>query len=129
MKGFINEFKDFAMKGNVMDLAVAVIIGAAFGKITTSLVNNIIMPLFGVVFGGVDFTNKMVTVGNAEVTYGVFIQSVIEFLIIALVIFLIIKAIKSMERKAEEAPAEEEKPAEPTEEVKLLREIRDSLRR
>jgi len=127
MKGFLNEFKNFAMKGNVMDLAVAVIIGAAFGKITTSLVNNIIMPLFGVVFGGINFSDKMVVVGNAEVTYGVFIQSIIEFVIIALVIFVIIKSIKAMEQK-EEAKPEAEQVIEPSEEVKLLREIRDSLK-
>lgn len=128
MKNFLTEFKAFALKGNVMELAIAVIIGGAFGKITTSLVNNIIMPLFGVLFGGIDFTNKAITVGNAEVTYGVFVQSVIEFLIIALVIFLIIKGIKSMERK-EEAKPEEKKVVEPSEEVKLLREIRDSLQK
>lgn len=128
MKNFVAEFKAFALKGNVMELAVAVIIGAAFGKITTSLVNNIIMPLFGVLFGGINFTNKMVTVGTVEVTYGVFLQSVIEFLIIAIVIFMIIKGLKSLERK-EEAKPEAEKVVEPSEEVKLLREIRDSLKK
>ena len=127
MKNFVEEFKAFAMKGNVMDLAVAVIIGAAFGKITTSLVNNIIMPLLGIVLGGIDFTSKTITVGGADVTYGVFIQSVIEFLIIALVVFVIIKALKSLERKEQEKP-EEEQVVEPSEEVKLLREIRDSLK-
>jgi large conductance mechanosensitive channel len=128
MKGFFNEFKNFAMKGNVMDLAVAVIIGAAFGKITTSLVNNIIMPLFGVMMGGINFKDKLVTVGNAEVAYGVFIQSVIEFTIIAFVIFLLIKGIKSLEKK-EQAKPEEEKIKEVPEEVQLLREIRDSMKR
>jgi len=128
MKNFVGEFKAFAMKGNVMDLAVAVIIGAAFGKITTSLVNNIVMPLLGVILGGIDFTSRAITVGGAEVTYGVFIQSVIEFLIISLVVFVIIKAIRSLEKKEEAKPAEE-KVVEPSEEVQLLREIRDSLRR
>lgn len=127
MKAFFDEFKAFAMKGNVMDLAVAVIIGAAFGKITTSLVNNIVMPLFGVVLGGVNFSDKAFLVGKAEITYGVFLQSVVEFLIIAFVIFLIIKGIKALEKKKEEEP--DEKPKEPSEEVKLLREIRDSLKR
>lgn len=127
MKNFIEEFKAFALKGNVMELAVAVIIGAAFGKITTSLVNNIIMPLFGVVLGGIDFTDRMVTVGNAEVTYGVFVQSVIEFLLIALVLFFVIKSLTAMQRKEEKKP-EQEKVLETPEDIKLLREIRDNLR-
>lgn len=128
MKNFIEEFKAFAMKGNVIDLAVAVIIGAAFGKITTSLVNNIIMPLFGALMGGVDFTDKSVTVGDAVVTYGVFIQSIIEFVIIAFAIFVVIKALTKLQKKEEAKPAEE-KVVAPSEEVVLLREIRDNLRR
>lgn len=128
MKSFIEEFKAFAMKGNVMDLAVAVVIGAAFGKITTSLVNNIIMPLFGVILGGVDFTDKSITIGEAEVTYGIFVQSIIEFIIIAFAIFVLIKVLTRLQKKEEERP-EEEKVVEPSEEVKLLREIRDSVRR
>lgn len=130
MKGFVNEFKAFAMKGNVIDLAVAVVIGAAFGKIVSSLVENIIMPLVGVLLGGVSFDGLAVEVGDAMLTYGVFIQSVVDFLIVALVIFMVVKGInkaqKAMEGEAEAAP---EKPAEPSEEVKLLREIRDSLKR
>jgi len=129
MKGFIEEFKAFAMKGNVIDLAVAVVIGAAFGKIVSSLVENIIMPLIGLLMGGVDFSGLSYEVGDAVVTYGVFVQSIIDFLIVAFVIFLVVKGItKAQEMGKEEAPAEEEKPAEPSEEVKLLREIRDSLR-
>jgi len=128
MKKFLVEFKAFAMRGNVIDLAVAVVIGAAFGKITTSLVNNIIMPLFGVVLGGVDFTDKSVSVGEAVVTYGVFIQSIIEFVIIAFAIFLVIKVLARLQKKEEEKP-KEEMPKSPSEEVLLLREIRDSLRR
>lgn len=128
MKNFISEFKAFALKGNVIDLAVAVVIGTAFGKITASLVNNIIMPLFGVVMGGIDYSGKSVMVGDAEVTYGVFIQSVIEFTIIAFVIFLFVKGFTAMQKK-EEAKPEEEKVVEPSEEVKLLREIRDSLKK
>jgi large conductance mechanosensitive channel len=131
MKSFINEFKAFAMKGNVIDLAVAVVIGAAFGKIVSSLVENIITPLIGLLMGGLDFSGLMYTVGEAEITYGVFIQSIIDFLIVALVIFMVIKAINKAQDAfdgEEEAPAEE-KPAEPSEEVKLLREIRDSLKR
>lgn len=128
MKNFIQEFKAFALKGNVIDLAVAVVIGGAFGKITTSLVNNIIMPLFGAVLGGIDFTGKSVMVGEAEVAYGVFIQSVIEFVIIAFAIFIAIKAMSALQKK-EEAKPEAEKAKEPSEEVKLLREIRDSLQK
>jgi len=128
MKKFLAEFKAFAMRGNVIDLAVAVVIGAAFGKITTSLVNNIIMPLFGVVLGGVDFTDKSVTVGDAVVTYGVFIQSIIEFVIIAFAIFLVIKVLARLQKKEEEKP-KDETPKAPSEEVVLLREIRDSLKR
>ncbi len=128
MKSFIEEFKAFAMKGNVIDLAVAVVIGAAFGKIVSSLVDNIITPVIGLLMGGVDFSGLAHTVGEAEITYGVFIQSVIDFVIVALVIFLVIKAINKATEKKEEAPAEE-KPAEPSEEVKLLREIRDNLKR
>lgn len=130
MKGFIEEFKAFAMKGNVIDLAVAVVIGAAFGKIVSSLVANIITPLIGLLMGGIDFSGLTYVVGDAEVTYGVFIQSIIDFVIVAFVIFLVVKAITKAQglRKKEEEPAEE-KPAEPSEEVKLLREIRDSLQR
>ncbi len=127
MKGFVEDFKAFAMKGNVVDLAVAVIIGAAFGKIVSSLVDNIIMPLVGILLGGVNFSGLTAEVGDAVVTYGVFIQSVIDFLIIALVIFIAVRAIAKLDKKDEE-PAEE-KPEEPSEEVKLLREIRDGLRR
>lgn len=129
MKSFFNEFKAFAMKGNVIDLAVAVVIGAAFGKIVSSLVANIITPLIGLLMGGVDFSGLSYTVGDAVVTYGVFIQSIIDFVIVAFVIFLVVKAITKaqgmMEEKKEEAPA---KPVEPSEEVKLLREIRDNLK-
>lgn len=129
MKGFIEEFKAFAMKGNVIDLAVAVVIGAAFGKIVSSLVDNIIMPLVGLLLKGVDFNSLSYTVGDASIMYGSFIQAVVDFTIVAFVIFLVVKGInKAQSMGKEEAPAEEEKPAEPSEEVKLLREIRDSLR-
>lgn len=128
MKGFVEEFKAFAIKGNVIDLAVAVVIGAAFGKIVSSLVANIITPTIGLIMGGLDFSGMAYTVGEAEITYGVFIQSIIDFTIVALVIFLVVKAIARMQKKEEEAPAEE-KVAEPSDEVKLLREIRDNLQR
>jgi large conductance mechanosensitive channel len=126
MKGFIEEFKAFAMKGNVIDLAVAVVIGAAFGKIVSSLVANIITPFIGLLMGGLDFSGLSYTVGDATMTYGVFVQSIIDFIIVALVIFMVVKGInKATEGGKEE---EEDAPAGPTE-VELLTEIRDSLRR
>ena len=126
MKGFVEEFKAFAMKGNVIDLAVAVVIGAAFGKIGSALVDNIITPLVGSLLGGVDFSGLSATVGEAVFTYGAFIQAVIDFVIVAFVIFLAIKAINKLDKPEEPA---EEKPAEPSEEVKLLREISNKLSR
>ncbi len=105
----LKEFKEFIMRGNVMDLAVAVIIGGAFGKIISSLVSDILMPLIGLIIGGIDFTGLAFTFGNAKVTYGNFINNVIDFLIIALVIFLMVKGIDSLKKKPAPAPA-----AEPT---------------
>lgn len=128
VSGFINEFKAFALKGNVVDLAVAVVIGAAFGQIVSSLVDNIIMPLVGILLGGVDFSELAVTVQGSAVMYGMFIQSVVDFIIIALAIFVAVKMLTRLQKK-EEAKPEEEKVAEPSEEVKLLREIRDNLKR
>lgn len=128
MKGFIEEFKAFAIKGNVVDLAVAVIIGTAFGKIVSSLVANIIMPLFGIVLGGLDFSGMSFTFGKSVITYGVFIQSIIDFVIVAFVIFMAIKAINHLQGPKKEEP-KEEKPAEIPEDITLLREIRDALRR
>jgi large conductance mechanosensitive channel len=95
----IKEFKAFVMRGNVMDLAVAVIIGGAFGKIISSLVNDIIMPLIGLIIGGIDFSGLAFTLGSAKVTYGNFINNIIDFLIIALVIFLMIKFIDNLKKK------------------------------
>ena len=105
----LKEFKDFVMRGNVLDLAVAVIIGGAFGKIIASLVNDILMPLIGIVMGGVDFTKLETPVGDAIVKYGIFIQTIVDFLIVAFVIFLIVKAANKMQKPAP-APA----PAAPT---------------
>lgn len=126
MKGFVEEFKAFAMRGNVVDLAVAVVIGAAFGKIVSSLVENIFMPIIGILVGGVDFTGWSLTVGSAAITYGKFLQSVFDFVIVAFVIFMVVKAMAKVQKKEEAKPAA---PAEPSAEVKLLTEIRDSLRR
>ena len=128
MKAF-KEFKEFISKGNVMDMAVGVILGGAFGKIVTSLVNDVLMPLLGIITGGIDFTTLSVKVGEAELMYGNFIQAIIDFLIIALCIFFITKAIakageKLKKKQAEEAAAA---PAGPTSE-ELLTEIRDLLK-
>ena len=125
MRDFIKEFKAFAMKGNVIDLAVAVVIGAAFGKIVASMVENIIMPSIGILLGGVNFTNWSLKVGDATITYGVFIQSIFDFTIIAFVIFMIVRSLAKLKKKEEIKPVV---PTEPSAEVKLLTEIRDSLR-
>jgi large conductance mechanosensitive channel len=124
----LKEFRDFALRGNVIDLAVAVVIGAAFTAIVTSLVNDIIMPLVGVILGGLDFTGLAITFGNANITYGNFIQAIINFLIVAFVLFLIVRMtnkLQKMRAKEEAAPAA---PPEPSAEEKLLTEIRDLLK-
>ena len=121
----LREFRDFIMRGNVIDLAVAVIIGVAFGAIINSLVNDIIMPLIGVLLGGVDFTSLTIQVGDAVIAYGNFIQAVVNFLIIAFVLFLIVRSYNKTQKKEEQAPAP---PPEPPADVKLLAEIRDLLR-
>lgn len=123
--GLIKEFKEFAVRGNVVDMAVGVIIGGAFGKIVTSLVEDMIMPLIGVVIGGVDFTSLVLNVGGVDVAYGNFIQQVFNFLVIAFSIFIVIKGINSMKKKEEEV---EPVPPEPTKEEVLLTEIRDLLK-
>jgi large conductance mechanosensitive channel len=124
----LKEFKEFAMRGNVIDMAVGIIIGAAFGRIVSSFVNDVVMPPIGVLVGGLDFSNLSLTLGETEATvsYGLFINNVIDFLIVAFVIFIVIKGMNSLKRKQEEAPAA---PPEPSDEVKLLTEIRDSLKR
>lgn len=122
----LKEFKQFILRGNVIDLAVAVIIAGAFGLVITSLVNDIIMPLVGILLGGIDFTTLSIQVGEATVAYGLFIQALINFVIIGFVLFLIIKAMNKASRAKEEAPAT---PAAPPEDVKLLTEIRDLLKK
>lgn len=125
----LQEFKDFAMKGNIVDLAVAVIIAAAFGKIVSALVDKVIMPLVGMLMGGVDFSQLAVTVGSAELMYGAFIQSVVDFMIIAWVLFLIVRAINkaqaAMEKEQEESEEDEKGPSQ----EELLTEIRDLLKK
>lgn len=123
----LKEFRDFINRGNVIDLAVAVVMGAAFTAIVTSLVDDIIMPLIGIILGGVDFSSLSLTVGEATIAYGNFIQAIINFLLIALVIFFIIRAMNRMSAK-KEVEAKEETPPEPSAEEKLLAEIRDLLR-
>lgn len=134
--GFFSEFREFAVKGNAVDLAVGVIIGAAFGKIVTSLVDDVLMPPVGLLLGGVDFTNLFVNLGPTHyatvaeakaagaptLNYGNFLQVLFDFLLVALVIFLLVRTINRFRRKEEAAP-----PA-PPEEVALLREIRDALK-
>ena len=134
-KGFFGEFKEFIARGNVMDMAVGVIIGGAFGKISTSLVNDIIMPLISMLTGGIDFTAwKWVlkaAVGETPevaVNFGVFLATILDFIIIAFAVFCMIKAINSFHRKKEEAPVEPEPEPEPSNEEKLLTEIRDLLK-
>jgi large conductance mechanosensitive channel len=103
----LKEIKTFIMRGNVMDLAVGVIIGGAFGKIIGSLVSDLLMPIIGLIIGGIDFTGLAFTIGSAKVTYGNFINNIIYFLIIAVVIFLIVKGVNSLQKKPEPTPADE----------------------
>ena len=137
-KGIVSEFKEFITRGNVMDMAVGIIIGGAFTAIVQSLVNDLLMPVIGALFGGVDFTtlryvireaDEAAGVAEAAIKYGSFIQAIVNFLLIAIVIFLLVKGINKMRRKKEEpAPAPAPDP-EPSEEVKLLTEIRDALKK
>ncbi|MBT8063232.1 MAG: large-conductance mechanosensitive channel protein MscL [Gammaproteobacteria bacterium] len=128
----MSEFKSFAMRGNVVDMAVGIIIGGAFGKIVSSFVNDVLMPPIGMALGGVDFSDLAVTLKEAAgeaaavtINYGSFIQTVVDFVIIAFAIFIAIKGMNNMKKKEEEAPAE---PPKPSAEVQLLTEIRDSLK-
>ena len=129
----VKEFKEFAMRGNVVDLAVGVVIGAAFGKIVTSLVNDIIMPPIGYILGGIDFSEKKIILVKADaankivevaIRYGTFINAIIDFVIVAFCIFMVIKGINSMKKEEEAAPAAD---PEPTNEEVLLTQIRDLL--
>jgi len=126
----LKEFKDFAMRGNVVDMAVGIIIGAAFGKIVSSLVSDVIMPPIGMLMGSVDFSDLAIKLGEADtaatINYGLFVNTVIDFLIVAFAIFLLIKGINTLKKKEEEKPAA---PPKPSAEEKLLTEIRDLLAR
>ncbi len=130
--GMLSEFKDFAMKGNVVDMAVGVVIGGAFKSVVTSFTNDILMPPIGMLLGGVDFSSLSFVIQKATesaeavaINYGVFINSILDFLIIAFAIFMIVKAMNSAMKEEEEAP---EAPPEPSKEEVLLGEIRDALR-
>ncbi len=129
----MKEFRDFAMRGNVVDMAVGIVIGAAFGKIVSSFVNDVLMPPIGMLVGGVDFSELSVTLKEAAgeaaavtLNYGAFVQAVVDFVIIAFAIFMVIKAMNSMKKKEEEKPAA---PPAPSKEEQLLTEIRDLLKR
>jgi len=135
--GFVKEFKDFAMRGNVMDMAVGVVIGGAFGKIVSSLVADVFMPILSVLTGGVNFTDWKLVLKSVEVegigatpavtiNYGNFLQVTFDFLIIAFAIFLVVKAINKVKNKPAEEPAE---PTAPPEDIELLKEIRDLLKK
>ncbi len=130
---FVSEFKSFAMKGNVVDMAVGIIIGVAFGKIVASLVRDVIMPPIGVLVGGVNFSELVYIIQEAQgeavavaINYGLFIQSIVDFLIVAFAIFMTVKVMNSLKKKEEVAPVV---PAKPSTEVVLLTEIRDLLKR
>ena len=122
---WVSEFRDFSIKGNVVDLAVGVIIGGAFGKIVASLVGDVIMPLVGTLLGGLDFSGLAVEIGNAKIQYGKFIQNIVDFFIIALVIFLMVRLINRLRRKQEGQPSA----APPPRQEQLLEEIRDLLKK
>lgn len=132
MKKIINEFKEFIARGSVIDLAVGMIVGSAFTKIVTSLVNDVLMPAIGVILGGVDFTNLTLKFRDATIYYGNFIQNIIDFLIVAVCIFILVKTINALTSKTKK---KEEKKEEKTEEIKksdevlLLEEIRDLLKK
>lgn len=123
MTSLLKEFRDFAMKGNVLDLAVGVIIGGSFGKIVSSLVSDILMPSIGLLLGKLDFSTLALTIGESKIAYGMFLQSVVDFVIVAFCIFMIIKQMNRFKKSAPPPP-----PSEQPADIKLLTEIRDALR-
>lgn len=124
-KNMLKEFKKFIARGNVIDLAVGVIVGSAFGNIVTSIVDDVLMPLIGIIIGGLDFSNLKITIGEAEIKYGNFIQNVVDFLIVAFCIFILVKIVNKITHKKEEQTTE--KPVKSAE-VILLEEIRDLIK-
>ena len=131
MKKIISEFKEFISRGNVLDLAVGVIVGGAFGKIVTSLVNDLLMPVIGIILGGINFSTLSINIKDSKIMYGSFIQNIIDFLIIALCVFVFVKFInaisKNLDKKEEEKEVKEE--VKKSDEVLLLEEIRDLLKK
>ncbi len=125
MKRYFEDFKSFAIRGNVMDLAIGIIIGAAFAKIVDSLVKDVIMPMLGIIIGGVDFTKLSFGVDGAQIMYGNFLQAVFNLLIVAFALFIAVKAIKKIRKSRKKEPPKEEDP----EDIQLLREIRDLLKK
>ena len=125
MKKIFNEFKEFISKGNVIDMAVGVVVGSAFSKIVSSLVNDVIMPLVGIIIGGLDFSSLTITIKDSSINYGLFIQNIVDFLIIAACIFVVVKLMNKFKKPKKEEPA----PIEVPEDVKLLTEIRDLLKK
>lgn len=128
MKAFLKEFKEFISRGDAMSMAVGIIIGGAFTAIVSSVVDDLIGPIIGLICGGLDFSSLSVGIGDAQLMFGNFIQAVINFLITAFVLFLIIKGMNKVKEKAIKEKKEEEAAEEPSEEILLLREIRDSLK-
>lgn len=127
-KGFITEFKEFISRGNVMDMAVGIIIGGAFTAIVNSLVKDIFSPLLGMIIGGIDFSSLSINLGKASIQYGIFIQNVISFILISLVVFIMIKILNKLSRKADKKEAEEDAAKPVAEDIVLLTEIRDLLK-
>jgi large conductance mechanosensitive channel len=124
--GMLKEFKEFAMKGNVIDLAVGVVIGAAFGSIVSAVVDHILMPIVGIITGGINFDSLAIKVGDAELKYGLAISALVKFIAIAFFLFMVIKAVNAAKKKEQAAPAA---PAPTPEDIQLLREIRDALKK
>jgi large conductance mechanosensitive channel len=122
--GMLKEFRDFAMKGNVVDLAIGVVIGGAFGAIVSAIVDNVIMPIVGMITGGIDFDSLAITVGSAQLKYGLAITALVKFIAIAFFLFMVVKAINKTKKKEAAAP-----PPPTPEEILLLREIRDELKK
>ncbi len=129
MSNMMKDFKEFAMKGNVLDLAIGVIIGGAFGKIVTSLVQDILMPVLGLFLGGINFENLQVTMGDTAIAYGAFLQSIVDFVVIAFSIFIFVRLINKAKETEKKQPAPPPEPPKPSNQEVLLTEIRDLLKR
>ncbi len=129
MKKFLGEFKEFISKGNVLDLAVAVVIGNAFNAIVTSLVNDVIMPLVGILIGGINFSQISITLGEAHIMIGKFIQNIVNFLIVAFTIFVVVKAFNTLQKKTKKKEEKKEEAPKKAADIVLLEEIRDLLKK